>query len=340
MAETINIDVYQLGQSVYDQAFKETGKIVYDENLARIALIAGFVSGQSVLLAGSPGGAKTTLAKNMYRLGEGWDESSFANLPSSANLTEEDIMGGSITTTKRFEKEEDGKITKWTETTENTIKPLINSDTYGVFADEITRTSPWALNALLSAMEDHRLVTNSGIVELPNFQTMIATMNPAEGREATFPVGLALASRFAIGVVMGNDLSDTSKDLLQDGILPDPTKVNPVFSIPQLAIMRQTIDRMHLPTKNKDSRRRKLETVERTLNRELNGLSEKGRLYLQVGRTAKTLALFDGTGMVSDSHFDNAIYFAMGSRVGARTRDIQSAPEVLRALHTEVLEAA
>jgi len=332
-------DPFQLGHRFYTEAYEEIGNIIYDERLARIGLLVALVTREHLLLAGPTGGAKTQLIKNAYRLIEGLDESSVADITPSANLTEEDIRGGSITTTKRFEKEEeDGKITKWTETTETAIKPLVTPNHHIIVADEVTRTSPPALNALLSAMQERCLVPTSGKVELPNLLSLLAAMNQAKGNEAIFQLSVALVSRFAIGVVVGYDRSEKSGNLLQNGIETDLTKVKPVVSLGELAILRQTVNAMNIPTKKEDSWRRKTDIAEDVLYRDLK-VSESGRLYKQVGKIAKTLALFDGTGIVSDSHHDNALYFAMASRVGATTKDIQSVPEILRAQHTEVLEA-
>ena len=332
----IKIDAYNLGQQFREEGMAETAKMILGESEMRAALLIAIVARTALLLAGAPGGGKSVVGGNAWRLFIDVDEQDFATIPYDSNLQEKELVGGSITSNKTIQRSNGDSYEESNERSVTNIDALITKNTIGIFADELTRINPFALNALLSAPEERRVRTNAGIVELPKFQVMISTMNPSESREATFPVGLALASRHAVGAIAGNDLTFEGANALQQGKIPNPELVKPIATLRQLDILRDTVDTMILPVNNARSRFERVELAASLLKQSV-GVTEKGRLHVQIGKVARVLALFQGNDKVGEVDFNQAIRFAMASRIGAKLPDIDQASDLLTKLHEEVV---
>ncbi|MGD9681153.1 MAG: AAA family ATPase [Candidatus Obscuribacterales bacterium] len=70
-----------------------------------------------------------------------------------------------------------------------------------VIADEINRTTPKTLSALLRAMQERYVVIGDELFELEEPFLVLATQNPIE-QEGTFPLPEALLDRFAVKIRM------------------------------------------------------------------------------------------------------------------------------------------
>ncbi len=340
MAREIQVDTYQLGANFYEGWMEQSHNIIYGENEYITAAAVAAVGRSAVLASGSPGGGKTLYAVNLYRLFEDVSREESVNIPIDPYLTAKELVGGTISSTRYLQVEQDGRITDSKEKRETIVDPMITPQTKLIVGDEATRMPSEIRNALLSIPEEHVLRTTSGTVELPEFQSMVSTMNPAEMQDATVPMGSADVSRHMVGAIVGNDRTMEDEIKLQDGILPDLNSVKPVVSIRQLVLMRKTVDTMRLPKNNAESRVTRVRKAEQLLNENYPRISEKGRMHQQVGRIARILAIFDGTGIVSEKAFNQGIRFAMASRIGAMERNIDEAPSILNELHTQVMAAA
>jgi len=337
----IKIDTYQLGASVYDNWERESANIIYDEREFVLGALVGLVAGGAILAAGSTGGGKTLYGQNLYRLIHGVNEEShMASIPIDPYLTPTELIGGSISSTRSLEIEQDGRTTFSKEKRDTVVRPIITPEKMVIFADEATRMPTEIRNALLSVPEEKVLKTRSGNVHLPNFQIMVSTMNPGEMKEGTIPLGSADVSRHIVGVIVGNDRSLESTIKLQDDILPNVNAVKSVVSTRQLDLLRETAGNIRLPRNNAEERVKKVEKAEQLLNENYKRVSEKGRMHLQVGKVARIIALLNGTGTVNDVFFNQAIRFAMASRIGAMETNIDEAPSILNSLHRQVKEAA
>jgi len=336
----IKIDTYQLGASLLENWEEQSANIIYDEKEFVIGALVALIAREPILAAGYPGAGKTLYGENLYRLIEGVNENHMATVPIDPYLTPIELIGGSINSTRRLEHEQDGRTSISKEKRDTVVEPIITPETMIVLADEATRMPTEIRNALLSIPERRVLKTRSGDISLPNFQLMVSTMNPAEMKDATIPLGSADVSRHIVGAIVGNDRSLESDIKLQDGILPNVDTVKPVVSIRQLDLLRETVQNIRLPKNNAESRVERVRKAERLLNQNYKRVSEGGRMQLQVGKIASILAILDGTGTVGEPAFNQAIRFAMASRIGAMETNIDEAPYILNSLHKEVMEAA
>lgn len=72
-----------------------------------------------------------------------------------------------------------------------------------VLADEINRASPKTQSALLEAMEERQVTVAGTVHELPQPFFVIATQNPVETSDGTFPLPEAQKDRFALKTQLG-----------------------------------------------------------------------------------------------------------------------------------------
>ena len=299
-----------------DKALEQLDYLLLDEKEAKIAMLAAMVMGENILLYGPVGGGKTTLGRDAYRLIEGIDLSNVATLPIQADLTPQQLIGGNAESTKETTFNGDTV----TETNKTTIQPIIRQDTKVIFANEINRINPFAINAGLEALESGVIDTSAGLVTLSGLEYVVSTMNPSERRAGTFEVTAATASRHAVGANLGNDISDESLVRISDGNwVPTPEVLKPVIDLGELHDMRLSASKLHVPD---DGRTFATGLVIGTIDGLMeNGIQEaRPRISKQIGKTAKALALLGGQDAVSPANLRQAAKYTIASRLGAMGR--------------------
>jgi len=303
-------EIYQLSQSYHQNGTEQLGHILYDEQLAKKAALVGLVVG-TVMFSGIPGGGKTTLANYLPRIVSDINPDDVSRIPTDAELQPIRLVGG--TTPIDTEEIMNGKSTK--KISIHTVEPIVKPSTKIIFADELTRINPLAINALLEAPEERALTTTSGRVALDSLMLLISTMNPAEVHQSTFKVSVAYASRNKVGAVMGCDLSQFSKRQLVNGINPDPSKIKPIISTSELAKIREVAKTTLLPDQISDLA---VDAIDRAIKSYKNdyGIDETSRLFGQIGQVTKVLGLFSG-GQPTIEHLRQAIELSASARLGS-----------------------
>lgn len=303
--------MYDLAQQFFTDGMGELGKAIYDESDAKNALLMGLAARGAVLLAGSPGGAKSLLGRNSYRLIDGLSEANMSIIPPDSSLQPVQLVGGRMNIDKVVS---DGN-TSHVETTTTNVKGLIQSNTSIIFVDEGTRVNPWAMNSLLSAAEEKELKTTAGNLPLEDLNIMITTMNASENRETTFRLSAAMASRQDVGAIMGGDLQDSNAENLVQGNKLNPSKMEAIISQPELKRLQQAPNNLLLP---EDQAKRVVRLVQ-TAKLELldnYGIKEENRIFGQVGKNAKIHAMFRGRKATAED-VETALRFTIAARIGA-----------------------
>jgi MoxR-like ATPase len=324
-------EIQNLGTSFYAQGMEELGKIVYGETEARTAILTGLVGASAVVLSGMPGGAKSLLSRNTYRLFEDMTKDDVAVVPPASDLLPIQLVGGAMETKKSVHKNGGS----YDEDTTVKVEPIVKDTHKIIWLDELTRINPEAVNQLLSAPEERELKTTAGVVPLPDLQLMVSTMNPSESRQATFPVTAAFASRHSLGAIMGYDLTEDGKRKLAKGELPDVETVEPVTTILQLQKMRYAVNNLTISNDGADHIVKLVEAAETALKD--YRIVEAGRMFGQVGKTARILALFEGK-TPQEQHINKAVRFAIAARLGSLVAR-QDAVTELNQVHERVIAA-
>lgn len=161
----------------------ELDKVVIGYSHIKRQIILALLADGHVLLESMPGLAKTTLISTLQAAIEGARQNRIQMTP---DLKPTDIIGVQIFNQKTGEFE--------TQT-----GPMIGTNL--LLADEVNRTTPKTLSAMLQAMQE-RYVTIGGVrYDLEDPFLVLATMNPVE-QEGTFPLPEAMLDRFCFKLVM------------------------------------------------------------------------------------------------------------------------------------------
>lgn len=181
----------------------ELTRSVYLNEADRAILTGALSLGDAVLLEGTPGTGKTTIAKTAAAAIGG----EYGRIQGAPDLIPGDITGVEIwnPATQSFEFRKG---------------PLFSNV---VLADEINRMSPKAQAALLQGMQEREVTVGNTTHSLPQPFQVIATQNPNEVGQGTYPLTKANLDRFAVGIELP-DLDERGM-LVVDSLRHTPEKV-------------------------------------------------------------------------------------------------------------------
>ncbi|HTB48940.1 MAG TPA: MoxR family ATPase [Verrucomicrobiae bacterium] len=184
---------------IYNEATAELSNVIYGEPHAKDAVLAAIAMRKPLILTGLPGGGKSTLSEITPSLIEDVRSGDVALISGQHDLTANQLIGGNVVTEKQVEV--DGETR--TERANTRITGIVTPSTKVVRLEEMNGTNPLAMRSLLPVLENKRIENSAGELEIPGLVTVIGTMNPTESRQSTFTISDAMASRFAMGALMG-----------------------------------------------------------------------------------------------------------------------------------------
>jgi MoxR-like ATPase len=150
----------------------------YDKNEQRQ------VNAGNLLLCGVPGVGKTFFGVILAAI----SNAKFARLQGRADLQPSEVVGFQM-------------INPATGALVTEFGPLASAEV--ILLDEINRIPLKSQSAFLEALQDRTVTVGKTTYELPAFSFAIATMNPVELGQGTFPLSEAATDRFAIMVKIG-----------------------------------------------------------------------------------------------------------------------------------------
>ena len=142
------------------------------------------VNAGNLLLRGVPGVGKTFFGVILAAI----SDAKFARLQGRADLQPTEVVGFQM-------------INPATGALVTEFGPLASAEV--ILLDEINRMPVKSQSAFLEALQDRTVTVGKMTYELPIFSFAIATMNPIELGQGTFPLSEAAADRFAIMVNIG-----------------------------------------------------------------------------------------------------------------------------------------
>ena len=200
----------------------EIAKIIVGQEEVVDQIVLSIFSGGHALLVGVPGLAKTLMVNTISQaLGL-----NFKRIQFTPDLMPSDILGSEILDENRQFK---------------FLKGPIFSNI--ILADEINRTPPKTLAALLEAMQE-RAVTIAGHnykLDLPYF--VLATQNPIE-QEGTYPLPEAQLDRFMFSIKLDYPTFEEEVQVVKNTTSNSDIKINPLFNSQEIIDFQQLIRRI------------------------------------------------------------------------------------------------
>jgi MoxR-like ATPase len=142
------------------------------------------VNAGNLLLRGVPGVGKTFFGVILAAI----SNAKFARIQGRADLQPTEVVGFQM-------------INPATGDMMTEFGPLVEAEV--ILLDEINRIPLKSQSAFLEALQDRTVTVGKNTYELPAFSFAIATMNPVELGQGTFPLSEAATDRFAIMVNIG-----------------------------------------------------------------------------------------------------------------------------------------
>ena len=146
-------------------------------------MLIALLQGGHVLLESVPGSGKTMMAKSFA--------SAFQGAFSRVQFTP-DVLPSDVTGIRYFNPQTQDFILK--------AGPVY---TNLLLADEINRATPRTQSSLLESMEEKQVTIDGETLKLPSPFMVIATQNPLESQQGTFPLPAAQLDRFLFKLTIG-----------------------------------------------------------------------------------------------------------------------------------------
>ncbi|MFH1156109.1 MAG: MoxR family ATPase [Pseudomonadota bacterium] len=270
------------GSEVYQKLHESITRVIRGQDKVVTLLLAGFAAGGHVLLEDAPGCGKTTLAKALA-LSAGVD---FKRIQFTPDLLPSDVSGVSIFDPRKREfKLHRGPVF-----------------TNILLADEINRASPRTQSALLEAMAESQVSIDGNRIMLEDLFFVIATQNPVESR-GTYPLPEAQMDRFALKLSMGYVSAEDEVAILTGGEDHEPVdRVVPCVSMEDILALKKDTIRIHMKDELKHYC---VSLVRQTRNHRGVLLGAGHRASITLMKTAKALALFQGSTFVTPDHIQS-----------------------------------
>lgn len=217
-------------QPMIDRLRNALNQVLRGKQEAMELVLACLLARGHLLIEDLPGLGKTTLAKAIARSISG----EFARVQCTPDLLPSDITGFSLFNpkTRQFEFH---------------AGPVF-SDV--LLADEINRATPRTQSALFEAMAERQVTLDRICHRLPDTFFVIATQNPFDSHGA-YPLPEAQLDRFTLRLSLGYPSADEEVKMLGDAIGGerfDPSRVEPVLSLEQLAAIQRHVQQVEVST--------------------------------------------------------------------------------------------
>ncbi len=200
----------------------EIGKILIGkEDITELLLIA-LINNSHVLLESVPGTGKTLLAKSFAKATGG----SFKRIQFTPDVLPGDVSGIHMYNPK---------------TREFDLKkgPVFTNI---LLADEINRATPRTQSSLLEAMEEKQVTIDGTTLVLPQPFMVIATQNPIESQQGTFPLPEAQLDRFFLKIDSGYPSFQEEKQMIKAHRNENPyVKLGEVLTAEEIVTMQKAV---------------------------------------------------------------------------------------------------
>lgn len=235
-------------------------------------MLMGLLVGGHVLLESVPGSGKTMMAKSFAETIHG----EFKRIQFTPDVLPSDITGISF-----FHPQKQEFILR--------IGPVMSNI---LLADEINRATPRTQSSLLEAMEEKQVTIDGETINLLSPFMVIATQNPVESQQGTFPLPAAQLDRFLFKLTIDYPSMEQEKVILQTfGRLPGEVRSKKVVTLEQIELWAEQVKEVDV---HDDIMTYIVQIVNGTRNHQFIELGLSSRASLALLQAAKAHAFIKG----------------------------------------------
>lgn len=235
-------------------------------------MLMGLLCGGHVLLESVPGSGKTMMAKSFAEAIHG----EFKRIQFTPDVLPSDITGISF-----FHPQKQEFILR--------IGPVMSNI---LLADEINRATPRTQSSLLEAMEEKQVTIDGETINLLSPFMVIATQNPVESQQGTFPLPAAQLDRFLFKLTIDYPSIEQEKVILQTfGRLPGEVRSKKVVTLEQIELWAEQVKEVAV---HDDIMTYIVQIVNGTRNHQFIELGLSSRASLALLQAAKAHAFIKG----------------------------------------------
>ncbi len=225
-----------------------------------------------VLLESVPGSGKTMMAKSFANIFKG----DFGRIQFTPDVLPSDVTG----------------IRYFNPQTQDFVLKAGPVSTNILLADEINRATPRTQSSLLESMEEKQVTIDGETVKLPTPFMVIATQNPIESQQGTFPLPAAQLDRFLFKLNIDYPTFEEEALILkQYGENPGEITTAPVIDAAQVLIWSKESNSVSV---HEDIERYILKIVRATRVHPFIGLGLSSRAALAILKASKAYAYLCG----------------------------------------------
>ncbi|MFT4415231.1 AAA family ATPase [Fredinandcohnia humi] len=248
------------------------GKVIIGKEDVVELVLNSLINKGHILLESVPGTGKTMLAKSFAKSISG----TFKRIQFTPDVLPSDVTGIQFFNPKEQEFQ---------------LRPgpvMTNI----LLADEVNRATPRTQSSLLEVMEERQVTIDGETLQLPKPFIVIATQNPIESQQGTFPLPEAQMDRFFVQIDLGYPSFAEEKQIMRAYRENNPIEdILEVLSKEDIELMQREVQQVKLSEDVEDYLLRIVHATREHADVEV-GVSPRGTLALM--RAAQGKAYLDG----------------------------------------------
>ncbi|WP_421384304.1 AAA family ATPase [Bacillus salacetis] len=272
---------------------KEIGKVMVGMDKEIELLTIALLQGGHILFESVPGTGKTMLAKTFA----GCIQSSFSRIQFTPDVLPSDVTGIQYFNPKDKEFE-------------LRPGPVV---TNVLLADEINRATPRTQSSLLEVMEEKQVTIEGKTLKLEEPFIVLATQNPVESQQGTFPLPAAQLDRFLMKVPISYPEFESEREMLRRFKDKQPLDViEPVISPEELRECTKEVKGIHV---SEDIESYILQIARNTRDHELIELGVSPRASLALLRASQAMAYINERDYVTPEDIKKVAAYVLSHRI-------------------------
>lgn len=296
------------------------GQVIIGKNEAIELVFNSLINKGHILLESVPGTGKTMLAKSFAKSISG----NFKRIQFTPDVLPSDITGIQFFNPK----EQDFQLRPG---------PVMTNI---LLADEINRATPRTQSSLLEVMEERQVTIDGETLKLPSPFIVIATQNPIESQQGTFPLPEAQMDRFFIQIDLGYPSFEEEKQIMRTYRQNNPfEEISKVLTKEEIMDMQAEVGQVKLSEEVEDYLLRIVHGTREHVDVEA-GISPRGTLALM--KAAQGKAYLEGRMFVTPEDIKFMAPYVLSHRLvltmegSLKKTNRQVVQELLRAVSVPV----